>query len=199
MKILILIALGALLTGCASPQPVALESPTQQSTQSQTEATPEATESVASPETDMPAEEVEEQVDQEVRTETATTEAATQETTSSAPRATASPTASATPTPTRTQAAAPTATPTPTPTPTATESRLSMANIAKNNSSASCWVAIAGNAYDLTRWIANHPGGPRAISSICGTDATSVFEARHGGQSQPLSILDSYILGAVGS
>jgi cytochrome b involved in lipid metabolism len=197
MKILVLIALGALLTGCASPQPVALESPTQQPTQSQTEATPEATDSVASPETDMPAEEVEEQVDQEVRTETATTEAAPQETTSSAPRATASPTASATPTPTRTQAAAPTATPTPTP--TATESRLSMANIAKNNSAASCWVAISGNAYDLTRWIAVHPGDAPAILGLCGTDATSRFQGQHGGQAQPLATLDSYLLGAVGS
>jgi cytochrome b involved in lipid metabolism len=192
MRILVFLAVGALLTGCASPQPVALESPTQQPTQ--TEATPEATESVASPETDMPAEEVEEQVDQEVRTESATTEAAPQETTSSAPRATATATPSQTPSPTKTQSTA-----TPTQTPTPTESRLSMSNIAKNNSTASCWVAISGNAYDLTRWIANHQGGPGAISSICGTDATSVFEAKHGGQSQPLSTLDSYILGAVGS
>lgn len=197
MKILVLVALGALLTGCASPQPVALESPTQQPTQSQTEATPEATESAEDPETDMPAEEVEEQVDQEVRTETATTEAATQETTSSAPRATASPTASATPRPTRTQAAAPTATPTPTP--TATESRLSMANIAKNNSSASCWVVISGNAYDLTEWIPRHRGGSGAILGLCGTDATSRFQSQHGGQAQPVSTLESYLLGPVGS
>lgn len=196
MRILVLIAFASLLTGCTSPSPATLE--TQQPTQSQTDAPPEATESPAAPETDMPTETVQEAVEQEVRTETSATETQPQETTAAAPRATTTATPSQTPSPTKTQATAtPTATPTQTQTPI--ESRLSMANIAKNNSTASCWVAISGNAYDLTRWIAGHPGGPRAITSICGTDATSVFQRQHEGQSQPLSTLDSYLLGVVGN
>jgi cytochrome b involved in lipid metabolism len=74
-----------------------------------------------------------------------------------------------------------------------------MANIAKNNSSASCWVVISGNAYDLTEWIPRHRGGSGAILGLCGTDATSRFQSQHGGQAQPVSTLESYLLGPVGS
>ena len=79
------------------------------------------------------------------------------------------------------------------------ESKYSMANIAKNDSTSSCWAAISGKAYDLTAWISRHPGGAGAIVSICGTDATSVFQGRHGGQSGPASSLSAYLLGDVGS
>jgi len=44
----------------------------------------------------------------------------------------------------------------------------------------SCWTAIDGSVYDLTEWIARHPGGPEAIVYLCGIDGTEPFTQQHG-------------------
>jgi cytochrome b involved in lipid metabolism len=108
-----------------------------------------------------------------------------------------------TPTPTRSpereESPQPTPTPTrspePSPTPTKTQSGYTLADVAKNNSQASCWVAIEGMVYDLTNWIRSHPGGRAAILSLCGTDGTSSFRGVHGGQARPTATLSGYLLG----
>ncbi len=113
------------------------------------------------------------------------------------------PTVSATPTPTPVATATPTptptptrvATPTPTPTPTATTAGYTMAQVRANNTARSCWTAIDGVVYDLTRWISNHPGGASAILFLCGTDGTNAFSAQHQNQARPAVRLDSYRLG----
>ncbi|MFM8921891.1 MAG: cytochrome b5 domain-containing protein [Candidatus Nanopelagicaceae bacterium] len=88
-----------------------------------------------------------------------------------------------------------TPTPTPTPTPTATATKYTMDLVRQNNSASSCWSAINGNVYDLTRWINSHPGGASAIRSLCGIDGTSAFKAQHANQSRPEQRLDGYLLG----
>ena len=108
-----------------------------------------------------------------------------------APTATPTPTPTATPTPTPTA----TATPTPTPTPTATVAGYTMAQVRANNTARSCWSAIDGFVYDLTRWINSHPGGSGAILFLCGTDGTNAFSAQHQNQARPAIRLDSYRLG----
>ena len=70
-----------------------------------------------------------------------------------------------------------------------------MAMVAENNDASSCWSAINGNVYDLTDWINSHPGGPSRILSLCGTDGSASFNGKHGGQSNPESRLQSYLLG----
>ncbi len=100
-------------------------------------------------------------------------------------------TVTATPTPTPTA----TATPTPTPTPTATVAGYTMAQVRANNTARSCWSAIDGFVYDLTRWINSHPGGSGAILFLCGTDGTNAFKAQHENQSRPAIRLDSYRIG----
>jgi hypothetical protein len=96
-----------------------------------------------------------------------------------------------TPIPTATQAAS-----TPAPEPVKTQVALyTMAKVRENNSATSCWSAINGNVYNLTKWISSHPGGASAISGLCGTDGTSSFNARHRGQGNPTSTLASYLLG----
>jgi cytochrome b involved in lipid metabolism len=70
-----------------------------------------------------------------------------------------------------------------------------MAKVKENNSATSCWSAINGNVYNLTKWISSHPGGASAISGLCGTDGTSSFNARHRGQGNPTSTLAGYLLG----
>ena len=70
-----------------------------------------------------------------------------------------------------------------------------MAMVAANNSSSSCWSVIRNDVYDLTSWIGSHPGGSNAILGICGREATSTFDARHSGQGAPESALRTYLLG----
>jgi hypothetical protein len=118
-----------------------------------------------------------------------------------APTATPVATPSPTPTPVATVTATPTptptatATPTPTPTPTATIASYTMAQVRANNTARSCWSAIDGFVYDLTRWINSHPGGSGAILFLCGTDGTNAFKAQHENQSRPAIRLDSYRIG----
>lgn len=112
-----------------------------------------------------------------------------------APVATPTPTPTSTPTPTPTPTPVVTPTPAPTPTPTPTVASYTMAQVRANNSARSCWTAIDGFVYDLTRWINSHPGGPGAILFLCGTDGTNAFKAQHENQSRPAIRLDSYRLG----
>lgn len=69
------------------------------------------------------------------------------------------------------------------------------ADLAKHASAASCWSAINGNVYDLTKWISRHPGGPSVIKSLCGIDGSAMFDNQHGGQSRPASALAQYKIG----
>ena len=92
-------------------------------------------------------------------------------------------------------AATPAVTPTATPTPSATTSGYTMAQVSANNSAKSCWAVIEGSVYNLTNWINSHPGGSGAIISLCGTEATSSFNAQHANQSRPSSRLSGYLLG----
>ena len=82
-----------------------------------------------------------------------------------------------------------------TPTPSAATSGYTMAQVAANNSAKSCWAVIEGSVYNLTAWINSHPGGTGAIISLCGTEATSSFNAQHANQSRPSSRLSGYLLG----
>ena len=70
-----------------------------------------------------------------------------------------------------------------------------MAQVKANNSAKSCWAVVDDYVYDLTKWINSHPGGPGAIVSLCGTDATTSFKAQHQNQAKPAVRLDSYKLG----
>jgi hypothetical protein len=87
------------------------------------------------------------------------------------------------------------AVPTPTPTPTPTVVGYTMAQVRANNTARSCWSAIDGFVYDLTRWINSHPGGSGAILFLCGTDGTNAFKSQHENQSRPAIRLDGYKLG----
>lgn len=71
----------------------------------------------------------------------------------------------------------------------------SAADLKKHASAASCWSAINGNVYDLTKWISKHPGGQTVIEALCGIDGSSMFTSQHGGQSRPVSTLATYKIG----
>jgi len=53
--------------------------------------------------------------------------------------------------------------------------------VASHDRSEDCWSAVGGAVYDLTTWIARHPGGARPIINMCGKDSTEAFNRQHGG------------------
>ena len=105
------------------------------------------------------------------------------------------------PTPTPTPTPKPVATPTSTPTstPMAEQSGYTMGKVRANNSEASCWSVIDGNVFDLTKWIASHPGGRGNILSLCGKNGTAEFAAKHRGDSNPQARLRGFLLGPLAS
>ena len=85
------------------------------------------------------------------------------------------------------------------PKPTAEQTGYTMEKVRANNSEASCWSVIDGNVYDLTRWIASHPGGRGNILSLCGKNGTAEFAAKHRGDSNPQARLRGFLLGPLAS
>ncbi|KAJ0303663.1 hypothetical protein Brms1b_011556 [Colletotrichum noveboracense] len=50
-----------------------------------------------------------------------------------------------------------------------------------HNSVKSCWIAIGGTVYDMTPFLAFHPGGPKTLLESAGTIADERFAETHGG------------------
>lgn len=113
------------------------------------------------------------------------------------------PTAATSPTPVTSPTSAPStavapvspASSSPTPTPSASPSALTAAAVAKHATAASCWSIVNGTVYDLTPWIARHPGGQQRILGMCGKDATAQFLAQHGSSSRVAQLLAGFKLG----
>jgi hypothetical protein len=106
--------------------------------------------------------------------------------------------ASVAPTPTPTQTTPSAQAPTQAPSEAPVASVLSLELVAQHAAPESCWSVVNGNVYDLTDWIARHPGGSGNIIRMCGIDATADFDRQHGGQGRPESELKAYLLGALG-
>jgi cytochrome b involved in lipid metabolism len=122
-------------------------------------------------------------------------------------KATATPKPSATATPKPSISATPTSqsvTQSPSPSKSATPSansgltKLTLEEVNKRDSSASCWSIIYGNVFNLTKWISKHPGGAEKIRAICGKDGTTSFERQHTGDGGAANQLSSYFLGKLG-
>jgi cytochrome b involved in lipid metabolism len=75
---------------------------------------------------------------------------------------------------------------------------ITLAEVGQHASASSCWTAVGGKVYDLTKWINNHPGGPNRILGMCGKDATAAFQSQHGPNDPAVSILNSYLIGSLG-
>ena len=85
------------------------------------------------------------------------------------------------------------------PTPKGEATGYTMEKVRANNSEASCWSVIDGNVYDLTQWIASHPGGKGNILSLCGKNGTAEFASKHRGDSNPEARLKGFLLGPLAS
>ncbi len=69
------------------------------------------------------------------------------------------------------------------------------ADVSSHNSVSSCYVIVGEGVYDLTDWIAKHPGGADNITKLCGTDGTELFTKQHGTFQKAKDTLASYMIG----
>ena len=83
--------------------------------------------------------------------------------------------------------------------PKAEQTGYTMEKVRANNNEVSCWSVIDGNVYDLTSWIASHPGGKGNILSLCGKNGTAEFASKHRGDSNPQARLKGFLLGPLAS
>jgi fatty acid desaturase/cytochrome b involved in lipid metabolism len=56
---------------------------------------------------------------------------------------------------------------------------ITVAELATKTSIHEVWIAYDGIVFDVTHWLAKHPGGIRSIMSVAGQDASSVMKSLH--------------------
>lgn len=71
--------------------------------------------------------------------------------------------------------------------PTQVISKEPIIDVTSHNSESDCWVKINGHIYDVTSYLASHPGGKGAILPSCGSDATLAFETKGSSPAKPHS------------
>ncbi|KAI4154430.1 MAG: hypothetical protein LQ340_001683 [Diploschistes diacapsis] len=59
------------------------------------------------------------------------------------------------------------------------EKEFSMEEVKKHNKKDDLWIVVKGVVLDVTNWLDEHPGGPQALFSHMGRDATEEFEMLH--------------------
>lgn len=65
-----------------------------------------------------------------------------------------------------------------------------------------CWIVVRGKVYDVTTYIPSHPTAARAITDVCGREATAAFETKNRGRPhspEAWQLLARYLVGEVGA
>jgi len=57
---------------------------------------------------------------------------------------------------------------------------LTTSEVAKHNSESDCWQIINSSVYDVTDYLAEHPGGGQIMILYCGKDATEAYDTKDG-------------------
>lgn len=77
------------------------------------------------------------------------------------------------------------------------EKTYTLIQVSVHDVSTDCWSVVSGGVYDLTSWIAKHPGGQSAIKGMCGVDGTVGFLAQHNGDTKAVNTLAAYKIGVL--
>ncbi|KAF4901495.1 Cytochrome b2 [Colletotrichum fructicola] len=64
----------------------------------------------------------------------------------------------------------------------------SLAEVQKHQTVDDCWIALHGKVYDITAFLAVHPGGKAILLKNAGKDASDAFDSFH-----PVEIIDEYL------
>jgi cytochrome b involved in lipid metabolism len=78
----------------------------------------------------------------------------------------------------------------------------SSSEVATHASTTDCWLIINNTVYDVTTFLAEHPGGAAVIIPYCGKEATRAFDtqdrgSRGGHSSNASSMLATYKIGTL--
>ncbi|KAH9816033.1 fumarate reductase, partial [Teratosphaeria destructans] len=62
---------------------------------------------------------------------------------------------------------------------TVPEDEFTLEEVAQHNKKEDLWIAVKGIVLNVTDWVDEHPGGPQALFSHMGRDASEEFEMLH--------------------
>lgn len=64
----------------------------------------------------------------------------------------------------------------------AADQSYSLAEVAKHAKQDDCWMAIDGQVYDFTAYVAQHPSQPGVFLAWCGKEATQAYRTKTKGR-----------------
>lgn len=70
--------------------------------------------------------------------------------------------------------------------------------VGEHNGAQSCWIAVEGRVYDVTRFIPAHPTPPAVVLAWCGRDATEGLRTKGYGRDhspEAWAMLADYLIG----
>ena len=74
----------------------------------------------------------------------------------------------------------------------------SKSTVAKHNKASNCWTIVDGKVYNLTKFVAKHPGGRKRIVRMCGRDSSRAFHGQHSSGSRANKVvLKRYKIGTL--
>lgn len=82
--------------------------------------------------------------------------------------------------------------------PSSNDKIFTYAQVAGHRTTQDCWVVFRGGVYDISRYLAVHPGGPKILFDKGGRDMSEDFNFAHGAQnSRVASQLEPYKIGSL--
>ena len=78
---------------------------------------------------------------------------------------------------------------------------LTLEDVARHASPSSCWVTRNGKVYDVTNFLADHPGGDDLILNYAGKDVGAIMKdpAEHDHSDSAYDMLEEFSIGRLGA